>query len=376
VLVLVLILTTVTIPVALAAEKANTGTSHDSEFLAATSWLANNPQPGSVLTTQGAVRWTEALTDRGAFDIGPTWLLFEPWQIVNAEETYWALNSAYAFTNNLNVLAYAGFNLSSASSLSENPMYGAYVEGIQFPLVRFSATGLSALATSVGSANATWVPAWPAGSTPVLSFPNGTSDASVVYSTTDYTLFENGTVPSVGPSWVNLTVVPREGATVAALNVSLLAPSTGVSFLHPPTSAGVSLVEPTSAAATLEWSDTSVLGQLPGAQSISSTIQVAPGPAQTDLSNSSQPNSAVMEFQNPAPTEPFTVTLAFSTAGTGNPAVTLPREMTGSSFLSVHNVHFLLVPNQVGFAQTENLYRQVYGFTVAFHNSEWVVLEG
>jgi hypothetical protein len=376
VLVLVLILTNVTIPVALAAEKANTGTSHDSEFLAATSWLANNPQPGSVLTTQGAVRWAEALTDRGAFDIGPTWLLFDPWQIVNAEETYWALNSAYAFTNNLNVLAYSGFNLSSASSLSENPMYGAYVEGIQFPLIRFSATGLSALASPVGSANATWVPAWGTGSTPVLSFPNGTPDASVAYSTADYTLFENGTVPSVGPSWVNLTVVPLEGATVAALNVSLQTPPTGVSLLHTPTSAGVSLVEPTAAGTTLDWSDTAVLGQLPGAQPISSTIQVAPGPTQTILSNSSKPNSAFMEFQNPAPTEPFTVTLAFSTAGVGNPAVKLPSKMFGSSFLAVHNIHFLLIPNQVGFAQTENLYRQVYHFSVAFHNPEWVILQG
>jgi hypothetical protein len=376
VLVLVLILTNVTIPVALAAEQANTGTSHDSEFLAATSWLANNPQPGSVLTTQGAVRWTEALTARGAFDIGPTWLLFEPWQIVNAEESYWALNSAYAFTNNLNVLAYSGFNLSSASSLSENPMYGAYMDGIQFPLVRFSAAGLSALASPAGPANATWVPAWGTGSTPVLSFPNKTPEASVVYSTADYTLFENGTVPLVGPSWVNLTVVPHEGATVADLNVSLLAPSTGVSLLHPPTSAGVSLVEPTAAGATLHWSDKAVLGQLPNAQPISSTIHVAPGPTQTILSNSSKPNSALMEFQNPAPAEPFTVTLAFSTAGVGNPAVTLPSEMFGSSFLAVHNIHFLLVPNQVGFAQTENLYRLVYHFSVVFQNSEWVVLQG
>ncbi|MGA7649433.1 MAG: hypothetical protein WBW40_01835, partial [Thermoplasmata archaeon] len=372
-LVLALIVANVTIPVAVAAEQANTGTDHDAQFLAATAWLADNPTPGSVLTTAGAVRWTEAETTRGAFDIGPTWLLFESWQIVNAEEAYWALNSAYTLTNNVNVLSYSGFNLSSTAPLSENPMYAAYIEGIQYPLVRLNTTGLTALASTGGLP--AWVPAWGVGATPTLSFPNGTVGATITYSTPEYGLFENGTVPASGPAWMNFTVIPRAGATVEDLEVSLLAPPLGISFLHPPTSGGVSVAETTATSLTLDWNGSTTLGQLPGTYPISSTIQTLPAPAQTNLTNASELNGANMEFPNPDPSSPFTVALAFSTAGTSNPAVVLPPQMTGWSFLAAHDIRFLLIPNQSGFTQTVNLYRQVYHFSVAYSNPEWMVLE-
>ena len=148
VIVLLLVATNVTIPVAIANEQTNAGTTHDGSFLDMTRWLSANPQPGSVLTTQGAVRWVEALTDRGAFDVGPTWLLFEPWQIVNAEESYWALNAQYALTNNLQVFSFSGFNASVPSGLAGSPTYGAYIEGIQFPLLRLVPT--SAFVYAVG----------------------------------------------------------------------------------------------------------------------------------------------------------------------------------------------------------------------------------
>ncbi len=373
-LVLALLVANVTIPVALANEKANAGTDHDSQFLAAASWLASNPEPGAVLTTQGAVRWTEALTSRGAFDIGPTWLLFESWQIVNSEEAYWALNSAYAFTNDRTALAFSGYNLSSTSSLSENPMYAAYVEGVQYPILRLNTTGLTALASSGGPAS--WVPAWSFGSTPQLTFPNGSVQAAVVYSTSEYQLFENGTTANGGASWLNFTVVPRAGSMVDALNVSLIAPPTGVTFLHAPASAGVTVTSTSSSSAELAWDDTTVLGQLPGVYSIASAVTTWPGPAQINLSNSSALNGATMEFANPSPGSAFSISLELATSGASNPAVALPTEMTGWSFLAAHNIQFVLIPNQVGFSQTVNLYRQVYHFSVGYSNPQWMVLEG
>ncbi len=374
VLVLALLVANVTVPMALANEKANAGTDHDSDFLQATSWLASNPVPGSVLTTEGAVRWTEALTTRGAYDIGPTWLLFESWQIVNAEEAYWALNSAYAFTNDRTVLAYSGFNLSSSSTLSENPMYGAYLEGVQYPVLRLNTTGLTALVSTGGAAS--WVPAWGGAMTPTLSLPNGSVDGSVRYASSGYDLVENGTVEANGTAWVNFTAVPARGASVDALKISLIAPPVGVTFLHPPASQGVSVVRNGTTGATLDWEDSTVLGQLPGTYDFSSTIAAAPGPAQIALSNSSALNGATMEFVNPDPTEPISVSILLSTSGAENPAVVLPAEMSGWTFLSEHDIEFVLLPNQPGFSQTVNLYRQVYHFSVAYSNPQWMVLQG
>jgi len=50
--------------------------------------------------------------------------------------------------------------------------------------------------------------------------------------------------------------------------------------------------------------------------------------------------------------------------------------MSGLEFLSQHDIHFLVVPNQVGFTATTLYFESVYGFREAFSNTEWVVLQG
>ncbi|HEV8050535.1 MAG TPA: hypothetical protein VGP88_08075, partial [Thermoplasmata archaeon] len=113
------LLVNVTVPTMALGEQTDATAAHDGPFLAAVDYLNANPAHGAVLTTQSAARWTEALTSRGAFDAGPTWLQFESWEITNAQEAYFALNSETAVTNNLLVASYSGY---ATASLSQAPM--------------------------------------------------------------------------------------------------------------------------------------------------------------------------------------------------------------------------------------------------------------
>jgi hypothetical protein len=367
-IVLVLLVVNVTIPVAVSNEKTETGTSHDAMFLQAIQWLNSNPRQGALLTTSGAVRWTEALSDRGAFDIGPTWLLFESWQIVNAEEAYWALNSLNALTNNAQVLSFTGFN---TSALQQAPMYSAYIQGVQFPLLRVLPASLSANVSTGGPYVQT-----PAEGTfaPVVTIPGPQPNTGLItYSNPQFTVNEVGAIGPVDTSWINFTVTPSTGSQVSSFNLTLGSPAVGNSFLHAPSSTGTWW---DAAGQSLAWNDSGVLGQLPGNYSIESAITPYPSPTGTPLTPQGGLNSAEMSFANPHPSQPFTISLLLTTKGDGNPAISLPFLMNGGAFLAEHDIHFLLVPTLTSFLSTEQFYESVYGYTSQFQNSEWTVLEG
>ena len=366
-IILLLLVANVTVPTAVYNEQLDAGTSdHDAAFLQATDWLNANDKSGSVLTTSGAVRWVEALTDRGAFDVGPTWLLFEPWQIVNAEEAYWALNSLTVVTNNVQVLSFSGFN---TSTLGQAPMYSAYIEGVQFPILRVLPYSIYASASS-GDAYAQ-VPAWGL-VTPQLTVPGPQPiSGAIAYTTPLFTVQEVGAMGPPGSAWVNLTVTPSPGDKVAALNLTLASPPVGNGFLHPPTSAGASWT-----GSALSWNDVGTLGQYPGNYSIRSWVTPSPAPQGTPLISSGPLNNAEMTFANPAPSQPFTVSLLLSTDGTSNPAIVLPSVLNTTTYLAEHDIHYLLVPVQGGFGTTVAFYQAVFGYSVAFQNAQWTVLEG
>jgi len=372
VLVLAILVANVSAPVALWNEKSDAGTDHDTQFLQAIQWLNLNPQSGSVMTTQGAVRWVEALTDRGAFDVGPTWLLFENWQILNAETTYWAFTSEYALTNNRQVLSFSGFN---TSTLEQAPMYSAYVQGVQFPLLRIIDNSIYANVSTRGAWN--WIPAEGVSPARLQVSDSPIPSGSITYSTSSYSVLETGIVRPPGSTWVNFTVTPNPGSEVAALRFSLGTPPTGVSLLHAPSSTGVGLMDHNH---TLDWNTSGTLGQLPGSYPVDTQITMPLAPASSSISNSSRPNNAVLTFANPDPSAPFTISLSFSTPDSSNPAVTLPPLMVGTDFFLQHDIHFLLVPNQAGFAPTVTYFEAEYGFQVTLEtgtlkSSEWTGLQ-
>jgi hypothetical protein len=364
--VLVLLIANVTIPSAISNEQSEAGSDHDAAYLQAIQWLNADARPGSVLTTAGAVRWTEALTDRGAFDIGPTWLLFEPWQVTNAEEAYFALNSQTALTNNAEVLSFSGFN---TTALEQAPMYSAFIEGVQFPLLRVLPQSIFANASSGAGFTPTPVFRGPVGVQETIPGP-GANSGLITYSTP---LFSVAEVGAMGPdeAWVNFTVSPSSGDQVNAFNFSLATPPAGSTFLHPPASTG-----DWWNGSALAWNDTGVLGQYPGNYPMQSWVVPSPAPGAPPNITAGPLNNAIMSFPNPHPSSPFTVSLRLWTAGTSNPAVVLPPVMNGSTFLAEHDIHYLLIPNLAGFTPTANYYESVYQFSVKFQNAEWTVLEG
>ena len=121
--ILLLVFTNVTIPVAQASESSGASVGHDGNFVAAAMWLRHAPATGGVLTDSTVARWTEALSNRQTFTVGPVWLLFDPFQIVDTQEAYWALNSQFALTNGLTVLSYSGSN---TTAFNQAPSYTVY----------------------------------------------------------------------------------------------------------------------------------------------------------------------------------------------------------------------------------------------------------
>ncbi|MGB7124744.1 MAG: hypothetical protein WBE40_07845 [Thermoplasmata archaeon] len=365
--VLVLFVTNVTVPAVLSNERTEIGSDHDSYFLEATQWLNANGRSGSILTTQGAVRWSEALTDRGAFDIGPTWLLFESWQIVNAEETYLALNSLTAVSNNVQALSYSGFN---TTALPQAPMYSAFIEGVPFPLLDVVPESIYANGSSGG--NYTETPAYLGPYAAQLAVPGPAGNSALLtYSTPRFDVAELGTTAAGGATWVNVTVTPVHGANVSQFNLTLAGPPTGDSFLHAPSATGDWWT-----GGALEWNDSGVLGQLPGNYAIRSWVTPTPAPEGTPNITSGEPNNAEMTFDNPHPGQPFSVSFEITTDDASNPAIVLPSVLNTSTFLAQHNIHFLLLPNQAGFVSTATFYEAVFQFSVKYQNAEWTILEG
>lgn len=355
------------VPTLVRSEQLNTGTSHDPLFLDAVAWLKQNPTAGAVLTLDRTIRWTEALTDRGAYDVGPTWLLFEPWQITNAEETYWAFNSLDAVTNNNGVLSFSGFGSTVAS---QAPMYSVMLDGVTVSLLRIL-PGASYLNETVGNsstqANLTDF------ATPTLTVPgNAPLSGTVDYNGPTFDVLETGTLAAAtATGWINYTITPRGGASVRTFVTTLADPPHPDTNLH---AGGPPAITVTGG--RVAWNITTVVGRLPGTPSIDSTLWLSPAPSLWSVGTSVAGTQLALTFTNPDPTQPFRVSIELTTPGASNPAVVLPAYLETRTFLSQYGIHFLFVPNDAGDAATMAFYEANFGYTVRYANVEWAVLQG
>jgi hypothetical protein len=355
------------IPVAASSERVNTQNAHDTAFLDAISFLRQNHVPGAVLTYDGATRWVEALTARAAFDAAPTWELFYPWQIIDGQESYFALNSRYTITDNHVALMYTGL---SVPSLSGQPLYSVLVEGIQLPVLRITPAATFVNAThngveqrySVGNLGS-----------PLLEIQGGATP-SVTSSFSGPLFYYNETDQIVGGggTFVNVTVTPTPGSgtTIDSFSYGFAAPSGSDPILHGGKTAGISF-----SGATFTWQLGSKLGQIPGTYVVTTNGAFAVAPTSIDLPSEGVPNLMVFTFgSNTTPTS--TSSLELSTAGTGNPAVQLPAVLDTAQFLTSNDIRFVLIPNNPVYVPTLQLFETQLGFQSAYENSEWAVLEG
>jgi len=363
---LALLSVTVSIPTVALADQGSGLADHDAAFLAAAKYLAANPAPGSVLTVQGTARWLEALTNRGAFDPGPTWLEFEPWQITNAQEAYFATNSLTGVTNNLVAASYSGY---ASGSVSEAPLITALVEGVPIPILRI--VPASEWTESSGPACTGWEPAAGNG-LPALRVPGPTPESGVVRESNDCASVVQATTiaPTAPTIWINYTITPVAGSQLTAFNVTLGSPASHVGPLH---AANVTTVA--TVGSRLIWSVATLPGQFPGGASLSLSGTVSPTPSASNATSLNKTGSASYVFDNPDPSEPLEVSFELTIPGTSNPAVVLPTLLSTAQYLAMNSIHFLLLPTSTSYAQTIAFLSSSFQFLQVYQNPEWIVLE-
>ncbi|MCI4330745.1 MAG: hypothetical protein L3K19_02715 [Thermoplasmata archaeon] len=355
------------IPVAISSERFNTQNAHDAQFLDAVSFLKQSNAPGAVLTYDGATRWVQSLTARAAFDSAPTWELFYPYQIVDGQEAYFALNSATTVTDNHVALMYTG---TSVASLSAQPGYSVLVEGIPFPVFRITPAATFVNVTQNGVEQRYSPTEW--GSPSFVVTGGATPSVTTSFSGPVFYYNETDQIVGGGAAYLNVSVTPTpgSGATIDSFSYGLAPPSGSDPILHAAKPAGIS----TSGSSFL-WQMAGRLGQIPGAYVLSTSGTFASPPANMSLPSKGAPNLLIFSFGGNG--TPVTgSSLEVSTTGTGNPAVQLPPVLATSQFLTSHGIHFVLLPNNPVYLPTIQVFQTQLGFQSAFQNSEWTVLEG
>jgi hypothetical protein len=360
------LLVNVGVPTMLVAEQGDTGTGHDAAFLAAAKYLSSNPTPGSVLTTEGAARWTEALTDRGAFDPGPTWLQFETWEISDAQESYFAMNTETAVTNNLLVAAYSGY---ATTSLSQAPLISALVLGVPIPIVRVLPASEMTETSGVGCAG--WASA-SAGGTPTLTVPGLTATSGEIHEGNSCaTTVQTTTLAPTSPTlWLNYTVTPTAGNQLLGFNVTLASPPPRVTPLH---------VGPLNAIAangsSLAWTVGTASGNFPGGANVTLGASIAPTPTSVAFNASNGTGQSAYGFQNPNPSDALAISFEMTVPMASNPAVLLPTLLSTAQFFATNSIVFLLLPAVATYAETIDFLSATFGFVTVFSNSEWIILQ-
>lgn len=362
--ILVLLFTNVTVPMALDQDQIDTGPAHSSDFLAAAQWLSQNPAPGNVLTLQSSARWIEALTSRGAFDIGPTWLDFEGWQILDSQQAYYALNSAYAVTDNAAVFS---FTNPASPILSQTPMYSILSLGIPVPVCRLLVGGSTATVVLNGSTvtlpGSAWGPATlavgPSGATATLSYNSSLFSLSIEASAT------NGSAAMLA-----ITATGRNGSVVTGLSLELGGPPTGVALLSAGTFGGI-VLRPQG----FQWNTTKSLGPLPSPSQFVTTGTFSAPPIVETQGLSPNGPEVTAQFERSTGTGPYAISLALSTPGSGNPGVTLPPVLSAAGFLASNDIHFLFILETTPYIQNVQLFEATLGFHVVYANSSWEILE-
>ncbi len=363
--VLILLFANVGAPTATSVEAGATGTTHSSQFLAAADWLAANPTPGSVLTLQGSARWTEALTDRGVYDAGPTWLDFEPWQIVNSQSAFWALNSRYAVTDGSAIVSYTP---NSTTILSQSPMYSVFDQGVIFPIVRVLP---GAMNVTVVTANGTMTDSGSSWGPPILTVNTTTGVGTIAYSDRWLRATIIGALGPLGGATINITVAPVHGDSLSQLSVAFGSPPAGVALMHPPTSQSV-----VPSGAGFSWLSTGTLGQLPSRATLTTSGEFVPSPASSSVSLFPANVTLTSNFLIPPGEPSFTVSVSLTTPGAGNPGISLPLVLDTEGFFQTHDIHFLLISTGNIYSPTIAFFESAFGFTTVYLNSQWEVLEG
>jgi hypothetical protein len=366
--VLIALFAAVASPAISMGEETNASTYHDAGLVDVLHYLQSDPAPGNVLTLPGSVRWVEAVTVRGAFDNGPTWLLFEPWQIVNAEESFWAENCRYALTNNVDVIAFSGgYTGVDTSPAVEAPLYAAYVDGVAIPLLDLGTQGVVVNATVNGTSQSYAAGTWGA---PTLTVVPGALPVGYLNFTGPYFDVSERAGPTFpsGAS-ISVTVRPLGPTTVRSVSVRLAMPSTADGELHAPAS-----VAAVPVADGLLWSVSTVIGPNVSPSTVTATATFAPTPAAIAASLPGSANAATMLF-NGSGAAPTNLSIALSTSGTENSAVTLPSVLDTAQFLSEDGIHFLLFPSRGAYAFPGAYYQNLFGWHVVYTSSEWEVTE-
>jgi hypothetical protein len=356
----------VSIPTVISADSGTAHADHDSEFVAAARYLAANPAPGSVFTVQGIARWVEALTDRGAFDPGPTWLEFEDWEVSNAEESYFAMNSVTGVTNNLVAASYSGY---ATTAVSEAPLVTAMVEGVPIPILRVVPG--SEQTNSSGPGCSGWTSASASG-TPILTLPGPTPESAVIAESNPCASIVQTTVlsPTQPTMWLNLTITPQDGAALYGFNLTLASPATTVGPLH---AANVTAINTTGG--QMLWNITTIPGQYPGGTSLQLRGNVVPSPVSVTSNATNRSGIVQYEFRNPSPTQAMSISFVWTVPGTSNPAVVLPTTLSTAQFFAANDIRFLFLPSGRQFAQTIDLLATTFGFVTVYSNSEWIIEE-
>ncbi|MCI4321265.1 MAG: hypothetical protein L3K05_03035 [Thermoplasmata archaeon] len=354
----------VTVPVTENNQAASTAVAHDAPFLQAERWLHANPRAGTVLTVPSSARWTEALTERNALTVGPVWLLFDPFQVTQSQETYWALCSQYTLVSPQSALSFSGF---ATSAMSQAPMYTPYIEGVPFPAVRLPAGNLELNASGPGGV-ATYPLA--GGPPPVLVAPGSPGGAlTVVYTTPVAKVVETGTTSPDGSATVTFRVSPDPGVSVSSLTVGLTGPPANSTTLATDT-----IDSSVTRVTGLTVDVSGKLGQYPDRVHLNTTVgfSVAPRWETGKTAGPSASWNAVVPDSNGS--SPFGVTLEFSSPGASRPASPLPPLLSTPTFLTNQSIAFLLWPNRTYGSVELTYYEATFGFRPEFQNSEWVIL--
>jgi hypothetical protein len=362
---LTVLFATVAVPVALDNEAAAAASAHDSDFLAAMAWLKEQPGAGSVLTVAPASRWTEALSDRESFTVGPEWLLFDPFQIADTQESYWALTSQYAVSNDRVVLAFSGF---SSQVFSQAPMYTPFVQGVEFPVLRVLPGSLSVV--GAGPAGTGQFPL-DGGHTPVLTLgPLGSSSITAVYVSPVAQLAEVATALPNGSAQLQFTITPVPKETIRSFDLELAPPPGDSTLLSSDVPVNIAL-----SGGTLDWSVQGKLGQYPTRVTVNSQVQFDPAPASARTPALTPPDTWNLSFVDPNGAGPFSVGAELSTQGSSNPAAHLPLQFSTGTFLRNNSIGFLLWPGGPRASAELTYFGATFGFVTAYENPQWIVLE-
>lgn len=353
-------------PLAARSETLFTGPTHDANFLNAMAWLKQTPQPGGVLTEDGALRWIQALTARASFNYAPTWVLFYPWQIANAQESYLALNSHLSVTNNNVSWGYSG---NSSTPLGAVPLYVALVEGVVFPVFRVAQGSSDVNVTLNGLARHTTPAAW--GPPTVTLTPGAQPSIFLSYSGPLYNFTELDQVGIGGSAWLNVSIQAQPTVALNGYSFSFTPPPQVDPAAHFGKVAAVSFTR-----SSFAWTVGASLGQIPGTYLLKTTGDFSRAPSFLSLSPTNGPSALTVGFSPAAGRSSLSFSLHLTTPGTGNPAVSLPSVLDTVAFLQAHQIHFVVLPNSGASLPTTRYYQNEFNFQLVYSNPEWVILEG